>query len=153
IIWASNSESSTISTRKEDFIPLLDGRLGPIMIIDIGKDVVHGFDLGQPPSVDAGRGELLVQGDEAQEVILDASAGVIGTGAGAKDEGPVAGLGEQQFAAGLFEGTFLEAGSSRMAMDQGRHSLLGDVEVRVDPLVRFIEPDFPVALFAPTRGA
>ena len=62
----------------------------------------------EPDFVNFSDGELLVQFDETEQMIFDTFAGVIGTGAGAQDERPIAGLREEQFARGLFEnGLFL----------------------------------------------
>lgn len=41
------------------------------MVVDVGEKVVHGFDLGEPIFVDARGGELFVEGDKAEEMVLD----------------------------------------------------------------------------------
>src|SRR5581483_3547389 len=125
----------------------------PILVVQIRENVIQAFDVGEPGFVEGGGGELLVEGDEAEDVVLDAFAGVIGTGACAEDERPVAGLGEEQFAAGLFQGAKLEAGGVGEFAGKLRHPLLRDLEVGLDPFVGLVEPDVPVTLGAPARRA
>jgi hypothetical protein len=88
---------------------------------------------------------------ESVEVTLKTLPRVFRAGSRPQDECPITGLRQQQFAAGLFESAFLEARSFGMAADQGRHSFLRDVEVRVNPLVGFVEPHAPITLLAPAR--
>ena len=102
--------------------------------------------------VDGGAGQLLVERDESQEVFLDAAFSVFGTCVGAQNEGPVAGLGEEQFAGRLIQRAFLERGWIVQVARHFGHALLGHVEVRVNPGIGFVEPDFPVAFFAPGGG-
>ena len=100
------------------------------------------------------RGELFVQGDEAEQMIFHAAARVVGTGAGAQDERPVAGLRQQQFARGLLQRARLQAASAvGKFLRQLGHALLRDLQVRINPLVRFVEPHAPVAFLAPAGRA
>src|SRR6266567_8998820 len=124
----------------------------PVPLIHVGEEVVPRLNLGEPGSVHLFLGELFVQGQETEQVVLHPSAGVIRAGAGAQDERPIAGLSEQQFARGLFERAAGEAGGVGETARQFRHPLLGDVQVRIDPLVGFVEPDFPIAFLAPARS-
>jgi len=102
--------------------------------------------------VDLGEGELFMQGDETEEMIFDAAAGVLGAGAGAQNERPVAGLGQEQFPTGLFQGPLLEVGR-RFALaiffGQLGHALLRDLQMGINPFVGFIQPNAPVAFLAP----
>ena len=67
------------------------------------------------------------------------------------NEGPIAGLGEEEFAGGLSEGAIQEGvGLGRAkATCQLDHADGGDVEVGIDPRVRSFEPNGPVTLVAP----
>src|ERR1051326_249194 len=64
-------------------------RLGPVAKIHLGKNVVHRLDLFQPRLIHLRGGELLVQCNETQQMVLHPLPRVIWTGAGAQDEGPV----------------------------------------------------------------
>ena len=86
--------------------PLLQAS-SPVAGIDAGKGIVGRFHPFQPEPVHVRGSKLLMQGDEPEQMILHASAGVVGAGAGAQDERPVAGLGQQQFAASLFQGALI----------------------------------------------
>ena len=125
----------------------------PILPINIREQVVAGFDFAEPVFIDPGEGKLLVQGDEAEQMVFDAPAGVFGAGFGPENEGPVAGLGEEQFAGGLAQGAGLEAFGGWKAVGEIGHAFLGDLQVRMDPLVGFVEPDAPIPFLAPARGA
>src|SRR5438874_9609892 len=80
----------------------------PIAPIDVRKNVVEPFDSFEPGLIDFAGGELSVKGKEAKQVSFDALPGVFRAGASPQDERPIAGLGEEQLARGLFEGAFLE---------------------------------------------
>src|SRR5438067_2107679 len=128
-------------------------RSRPIPAIHVGKDVVQPLDSPEPLFVHAGRSELFVQGDEAKQVVLDTAAGVVGTRAGAEYERPIAGLGEQQLARRLFERALRQSAGAGKFSRQFGHSLLRDVQVRINPFVRFVEPHPPVAFLPPARRA
>ena len=125
----------------------------PIPPIHLWKNIVHRLDLREPDFVDFRGGELFVQRNETEQMIFDSFAGVIGTGAGAQDEWPIAGLREEQFPRGLFEGAFRQAGGVRKFSRELRHAFLRDVQVRLNPFVRFVQPDAPITFFAPARRA
>src|ERR1051325_6259738 len=125
----------------------------PVAVVDVGKGVVHRLDPSEPLLVHAGGRQLLMQGDEAQQMILDALAGVIGTGAGAQDERPIAGLRQEQLARGLFEGTQGQFVRFAETIGQRAHAFLRHPQVRVNPFVGLIEPHFPITFLAPTGGA
>ena len=86
-------------------------------------------------------------------MIFDALAGVVRAGARAEDERPVAGLGQQQLAAGLLERAPFEIAWCGETVRQLGHSFLGHLQVRVNPFVGLVEPDLPVAFLAPARSA
>ena len=86
--------------------------LRPIVVINVGENIVQWTQRGRARL----RPRCVVvscswRRDEAQQMVLDAFARVIGAGAGAQDERPVARLGEKQFAAGLFERAQFQAAS------------------------------------------
>src|SRR5262245_49712545 len=87
------------------------------------------------------------------EVTFDAFLRVVGAGVGAEDERPVAGLGEQQFASGLLKCARSESVWLRGFLHQFGHALLGDLLVRINPLVLLIKPHAPIAFLAPTGRA
>ena len=70
----------------------------------------------------------------------------------ARDDGPAAGAepvrfahsSEEEFARRLVQGAADEAVSRWMALREGRHTLLGDLEVGLDPLIRFVQPHPPI---------
>gem|GEM_PF-3872812 len=93
--------------------------------------------------------ELFVQGEEAEQMIFHATARVVGTRPGAQDERPVAGLREEQFAGGLFQGAGLQASGVRKLFGEFSHPVLRDLQVRINPFVRFVQPHAPVAFLAP----
>ena len=87
---------------------------------------------------------------EAEQVRLDAFAGVIGTRVGAEDERPVARLCEQSSRAVCF--------SARSRSAVGLVNFLTSSVIRscatagaVNPLVLFVEPDAVVTFLAPAR--
>src|ERR1043166_5743421 len=80
-----------------------EGLLFPIAIVDIGENIIEFLDSREPGFVDLSCRQLFVQGDEAKQVSLDALARVLGACAGAKNEWPIAGLGQEQLASGLFQ--------------------------------------------------
>src|SRR5713226_7602059 len=124
----------------------------PVAVIHLGKEVIPRLDLGQPGAIHLFFGELFVQGQETEQVVLHPSAGVIGAGASAQDERPIAGLSQQQFPRGLFERAAGQAGGGGETARQLGHPLLGDVQVRIAPLFRFVKPDLPIAFRAPARS-
>ena len=74
-----------------------------VFTIDIGEDIVAPLAVAEEVAVDVVGVDLVVEAVEAQDVVLGALDGVVHHGAGLHDEGPVAGLREEQFAGGLLE--------------------------------------------------
>ena len=124
-------------------------RSRPIPVIHFWENVVRYFELLQLGFFDFAGGQLIVEGDEAEEVVFHAFLCVLGAGAGAQDEWPVAGLGEQEFLGGLPERAQLEAGRIGEPAGEFGHARLGDVQMRIDPLICFVEPDAVVTFFTP----
>lgn len=85
-----------------------------------------------------------MQGDETQQVVLYPAAGVGGAGVRPQNERPVTGLREQEFPRGLPQGAGGQARGIGVLFGQFRQAFLGNLQVRVDPLVFFIEPNAPV---------
>jgi len=73
--------------------------------IDIGEDVVTPLAVTEEVFVDLVGLDLVVEAVEAHDVIFGPFFGVGNHGASFHDKGPVAGLGEEKFAGGLFHGT------------------------------------------------
>ena len=82
-------------------------------------------------------------------MFFDALAGVFGAGARAQDEGPVAGLRKQEFTAGLAQGARDHARGIGKTARQFGHARLRDLQMRINPFIAFVEPNFPIAFFAP----
>src|SRR5258708_6116261 len=89
-----------------------------IAVVHGREDIVHALEVVEQGFVQSGGGELFVEGKEAEEVVFDAFGGVIRAGAGAEDERPVAGLSEEEFAAGLFQRAELNAARPGKFMGQ-----------------------------------
>jgi hypothetical protein len=117
--------------------------------------IVARLDFGQPFFVHARGGQLVVQRDEAEQMVLHAAAGVIGTGAGAQNERPVARLRQQQFARGLFQRARLAGRSpfSGKFPRQSGHAFLRDLQVRINPFVLLVQPRAQIAFLAPAGRA
>jgi len=112
---------------------------------------VASLDLVEPGLVDVVRLELVVKRVEVEDMDLGALDGVFDHGAGLHDEGPVAGLSEQQLASGLVQRAAAQRVARRRMMAGQLHHAVGVfVEVAVEPVVGAFEPDFAVALVAPT---
>src|ERR1035437_3513262 len=79
------------------------GGLSPVAVIHIREDIVPPLDLLEPFRLELALSELLVNPREAQHMVFHALAGILRTCARAENEGPIAGLGKEQFARGLFE--------------------------------------------------
>ena len=110
------------------------------------------FDLGQPGSSMSLCLDLLVQVIEVEHVDLRSAHGVLDHGAGLHDEGPVAGLGQQQLAGRLVERAALQAvRPCGWCLGQLDHAVRRLVQVAVDPVVGAFQPDLAVALVAPAR--
>ena len=87
------------------------------------------------------------------QVSFRARSGVFARGAGFHKEGPIAGLGEEEFACGLGKGAQEEWGVRRNVFASNlRHAACRGVKVGVDPRIGFFQPDFPVAFVPPTGG-
>src|ERR1035441_9584742 len=130
-------------------LPLSNTVLSPISAIHIREEVVSPLDLLQPFRIGLGSGELLVNPGEAQQMLLHTLARIVGAGSRPQDEWPVAGLGEQQLARGLLEHALLQVIGLWESPRQFGHAVLGDAQVRVNPFVLLVEPDAPIAFFAP----
>ena len=129
----------------------MNRRIG--VIIDFGKDVVFPFEFGNPVGFDAILGDLGVDAVEARDVVARAFLGVFDGGVGGDDEGPVGGLGEEEFAGGLIEGTAQIALGVGETGGEFDHAFLGAMEMGIDPVVAVVEPDFKEAVGAPAREA
>jgi len=105
----------------------------PVMIIEVWENVVPGFNFRERGFLDLAREKLIVKFREAKKVVRDTAPGVIGAGAGAKYERPIAGLSEKQFAGGLLEGAKREAVRGGKPAGEFRHPVLSDLEVRINP--------------------
>jgi len=70
-----------------------------------------------------------------------------------QDEGPVARLGEKQFAGGLFQGALLQGRRRWEFFGQFRHARLRDPEMGINPLVALVEPDAPIAFLTQLEAA
>ena len=122
------------------------------LVVDVGEDVVVGFELVEPGFVVAVLTDGVEEPGEVVQVLFGSSDRVVDHGAGFHDEGPVGGLGEQQFACGLVQGAGFQASGFPVAVNQIYHALARLVEVAVDPLIRFLQPYLVVALVAPAGG-
>ena len=125
----------------------------PVIPVHVGKKIVARLDFAKPFFVHARQRQLLVQRDETQQVVFHAAARIIGARPGTQNERPVARLREQQFARSLFQGARLQAGGLGKFFHQIAHALLRDLQVRINPFVRLVEPDAPVTFLAPARRA
>src|SRR5437667_2831480 len=81
----------------------LVGFLRPVAKVQVGEKIIRGFEFSQPLFIDLRVTELFVKVGEAEQMVLHAFAGVLGAGAGAQNERPIAGLGEEQLASRLLE--------------------------------------------------
>ncbi len=117
--------------------------------IDGGEGVVAGFEGGEEGSVPGFvTGEL---GDEVVEIgdmLMEPFPGVIASGPHADEEGPVAGLGEEEFAGGLAEGALTE-GIIATGPGEAGHLDGHATQGALHPGIGFVEPDGEMAAFAP----
>src|SRR5438552_1621682 len=86
-------------------------------------------------------------------MIFHAFARILRTRAAAENERPVARLSEEQLSRSLLQCSFRKAACLGIFARQSGHPLLRDMQVRINPLVGFIQPHPPISLFAPARGA
>ena len=114
---------------------------------------------GQAPSVHGQRrfvnavlGQFPLETVESPQVVHDTAPGIIRAGAGVENEGPVAGLRQQQFPPRLLERAMLERPGVREPANQVAHSQLGGGELAEHPFIFLVEPHAPAATFAPARG-
>src|SRR5687767_7804664 len=80
--------------------------LRPVAVVHIGENIVQSLNAAKISFIYRAGGELFVKGNEANQMIFDAFAGVVRARAGAENKWPVARLGQEQFARGLLEGAF-----------------------------------------------
>src|SRR5262249_18732851 len=71
----------------------------------------------------------------------------------AKNKRPITRLGQEQFASSLFESAFFKLSWFWIPADERGHPFLRHLQMRINPFVLVVEPDLPVALFAPARSA
>ena len=71
--------------------------------IQIGEEISAGFTFFEKGEIDLSGGELLVEAIEIEQMILGPAAGIVGGAVGFDQEGPVARLGEKEFARRLFK--------------------------------------------------
>src|SRR5512137_39348 len=89
---ASEVTKRTLSRRSG--VAIRSGRVEAV--VHAGEDVVLGLDGGDECLVEPAGPELLLEQREAEHVLVDPAGGVGDGGAGGHDEGPVAGLRQQQ---------------------------------------------------------
>ena len=91
-------------------------RSGPVAVVHVGEKVVAPLDLLEPFGLRLLADKLLVNPGEAQEVFFHSLAGVARARLGPKNEGPIAGLRQEQLARGLLEQTLLQRVRLRQAL-------------------------------------
>ena len=123
------------------------------MVIDFGEDVVLPFELGNPVGLEAIFHDLLIDAVEARDVVAGAFFGVVDRSVRRDDEGPVGGLSEYEFAGGLVESALEIAFGVGEFLGEFDHAFFGAVEVRINPVVAVVEPDFEEAIGAPAGEA
>jgi hypothetical protein len=133
------------------------GAFGPEGGVEVGKDVVTGFNgreagflLGGETLTGLNGVEDLFEGVELVLVGVEADFGVVAGGEGADEELPIGRFEQEEFAAELFDDAGGELG---FAPEGGGADLagvkLGGVEDGVGPGGRWVKPDLMVALGSP----
>ena len=137
-----NGQTNPIATRpRQAYLQQVQSTSGKMLSRD-STSRSHGS------STDAGH-ELVVQGEEPEQMVFHAAARVIGAGARAQNERPVAGLREQQFARGLPQRARRQGAGLFKSPRQSGHPLLRDLQVRINPFVLLVQPRAVVTLLAP----
>lgn len=119
------------------------------VIVDLLEDGIFPFEFGDPLGFEAVFNDLLIDAVEARDVVTRAFFGVFDARVCRDNEGPVGGLREEQLAGGLIEGAFEETVGVGESAGEFDHVFFGAMEVRVDPVVSVVEPDFEEAVCAP----
>ena len=119
--------------------------------VHIREEVVALFTGGEQVLVLMTGLEHFPEPGEPQKMVVCAARGVVDGRAGFHQERPIAGLGEEEFARELFQRP-VDKGRARLDVLAGGlgHAPRGRVEVRINPGIAVVEPDFGVTLVSPT---
>lgn len=126
---------------------MIDGSVG--VIVDFLEDGIFPFEFSDPLGFEAIFNDLLIDAIESGDMVACAFFGVFDACIGRDDEGPVGGLREEKFAGGLIEGAFEEAIGVGKTAREFDHVFFGAVQVRIDPIVAIVEPDFEETVCTP----
>ena len=95
--------------------------------------------------------DLVVQSEEIIDMPFRSVFGIFDHGACFDNEGPIAGLREQDFTGSLIYARRRRGEGGRIIIGQVDHAVCDFMQMRVNPVVGFIKPNFTISIGAPSR--